>query len=326
MPKLGRSQTVGYAKDSSRNTATAVATKFVKFKEFEVNTKNEYYEDDAAFGRREGMIGKEIAHQYVEGKLEAPLDVDGIIGEMLLHTFGSVGSVTALGATSHTFASFLNQTDLASFTLQYTKGEIGNKRIKGGGIKTLELDFTDTECTLKVEFMAIAEEAGDSQTVVITKPTKYLLAKSLISKYATTIAGLTSGTEIKIKSLNVKIDTGLEPDKAMGSVNPIDMLAGTAKIEFNFAGLVRDTLWDQANLSNTKYAYEFDCNMNNLPVLGSSALYPKLRVRIPPSSVEVTTKIEKDGFVAFEAKGNSEYSVADAFAIQILLQNTTSTY
>jgi hypothetical protein len=51
-----------------------------------------------------------------------------------------------------------------------------------------------------------------------------------------------------------------------------------------------------------------------------------LRVRIPPSSVEVTTKIEKDGFVAFEAKGNSEYSVADAFAIQILLQNTTSTY
>ncbi|MFM7852557.1 MAG: hypothetical protein ACKO96_11735, partial [Flammeovirgaceae bacterium] len=104
------------------------------------------------------------------------------------------------------------------------------------------------------------------------------------------------------------------------------MLAGTAKVEFSFSGLVRDAVWESANLNNTKYAYEFDCNMSNLPVLGTSSLFPRLRVRIPPSSVEVTTKIEKDGFVAFEAKGNSEYSIADAFAIQILLQNTTTSY
>ncbi|MFM7853226.1 MAG: phage tail tube protein, partial [Flammeovirgaceae bacterium] len=127
----------------------------------------------------------------------------------------------------------LNQTDLASFTLQYSKGEIGNKRVKGGAIKSLELDFSDKDCVVKVEFMGLAEEAGDSQTVVITKPTRYLLSKLLTSKWATTVAGLSSGTEVKIKSLNIKIDTGLEADKAMGSVNPIDMLAGTAKVEFS---------------------------------------------------------------------------------------------
>jgi hypothetical protein len=328
MPKLGRSQTVGYAKDSSRNTITTTATKFVKFKDFEVNTKNEYFEDESAFGKREGLLGKEIAKQWAEGKLEAFLDTDGLLGELLLHTFGSVTTAQpgALGAYTHTFNTFLNQTDLSTFTLQYTKGEIGNKRLKGGAIKTLELDFSDKECTVKADIVGLAEETGDAQTVVITKPTRYLLSKLLTSKYATTIAGLGSGTEVKITKLNIKIETGLESDFAFGSLNPIDNLAGTAKVEFSFAGLVRNTTWDLANLNNTKYAYEFDCNMTNLAVLGTSTLYPRLRVRIPPSAVEVTTKIEKDGFVAFEAKGNSEYSVTDTYLIEVLLQNTTTSY
>jgi hypothetical protein len=328
MPKLGRSQTVGYAKDSSRNTIVSTATKFVKFKEFEVNTKNEYFEDDSAFGKREGLLGKEIAKQWAEGSLEAYLDMDGLIGEMLLHTFGSVTSAQpgTLGAYTHTYNAFLNQTDLTTFTLQYTKGEIGNKRLKGGTVKSLEIKFTDKECTFKAEIMGIVEEAGDSQTVVITKPTRYLLSKFLTSKYATTIAGLSSGTAILINELTIKIDTGAEADFAFGSVNPVDNLAGTAKVEFSFAGLVRNTTWDLANLNNTKYAYEFDCNMTNLAVLGSSALYPRLRIRIPPSSVEVSTKIEKDGWVAFEAGGMSEYSVTDSYMTEILLQNTIASY
>ena len=325
---LGRSQTLGYAKDSARNTITTTATKFVKFKELEINVKNEYFEDDSAFGRREGLLGKEIAKQWAEGSLEGYLDVDGLIGELLLHTFGSVTTAQpgTLGAYTHTFNTFLNQTDLATFTLQYTKSEIGNKRLKGGTIKSLEISFTDKECTFKAEIMGLAEEAGDVQTVVITKPTRYLLSKLLTSKFAANIAGLGAGTAMQITKLTIKIDTGAEADFALGSLNPIDNLAGTAKVEFSFAGLVRNSVWDAANLNNTKQAYEFDCNMTNLAVLGTSTLYPRLRVRIPPSAVEVTTKIEKDGFVAFEAKGNAEYSVTDSYMTEILLQNTTISY
>lgn len=456
MPQIGRQITVGYAKDSIRNTAQSAATSFFSWKEFEVDVKNEYFEDNSAFGIRESIVAKEITQQSVEGKLTDFIDPSGsALGQMLFHTFGQVTTNQwgSTGAYQHVFGRFLNNVQVPTFTLQYQKSDIGNIRARGCAIKTLELDFTDKECTLKVDFIGIAEETGQSQTVVLTKPTQSLLGKNILTKIASTIGGLSGvgsititaggtgytsptvtigtawaattavalgqqlssggnlytvtvagttgasapvhtsgavangsatlafagtaatatatasggavntvtvtnagsgyltapaitfgggsggagssqlGTDIKIRKLNVKIDTGVDYDPAFGSVNPNDTRAGAVKVEASIDAVVRNTTFYNLHLNNTKQAFEFDANANNYATLGTSgsagsfaSLFPRLRIRIPPSSVEVTHKFDIDDQVMFTAKIVPEFSVTDNYMVEILLQNTTASY
>lgn len=328
MPKLGRQTTVGYAVEGTRNTAETTASKFYSFNEFTMDVKNEYFEDESAFGRREAMLGKEIAQQSVEGNLSDYLDVDGFIGEALAHVFGQVVSAQdgVTGAYTHTFDQVLNNVEVPTFTLQYTKADIGNLRARGVGIKTLEIDITEKECNVKAELIGLAEESGDSQTVVLSKPSRPLLGKNVISKMASSVSELAAGTEFKIRKLNIKIDTGLDYDPAFGSINPYDTRGGSFKVETSFSGVIRNTDFYNLNLNNTKQAFEFDANATNLPVLGTSTLYPRLRVRIPPSTVEVTHSYDIDDLIMFDAKVNAEYSAVDNYMIECLLQNTTASY
>lgn len=329
MPEtIARQLYVGYAKESTRNQPIAVATKFVNYTSYTMDTESKYYDDDSAFGRREGLVDRQITQQMAKGNLEGYLDADGIIGELLHHVYGQSSSVQSgvTGAYIHTFGGVNNNTNVPTFTLQSRRGDEGVLRAIGCGVKSLELDFGDGECKFKSEILAVKEETGDTQTVALTKPSRPLLAKNMTCRYAPTIAGLSSPTSFKINKLNVKIDTGSDFVWDFGSRFPSDVLAKTFTCEVSFSALVRDATFYNYFINNTKTALEFDCNMAGLPVLGTSSLFPRIRFRVPPSTVELTHKNDLDDFIMFDAKIKCEYSFADGFMFQTLLQNTQTNY
>jgi Phage tail tube protein len=322
MPKIGRRQSVGYKKEAVRNTAeTGASSIFIPLLDFSVEAKNEYMEDNSSFGNRGAMLGKEIASQMVGGSMSGMIDVD-YIGYWLMHVLGSDPSpVTANGATTHNFA-LLQSEAVPSFTLQYDRADEGNLRLKGGAFSTFSLEFGDKDCKYNGEILGIAEETGNSQTPAYTKPTRYLLGKNVVSKFATTLAGLSSGTDFKIRNLKITFSTGAANDMALGLLNPYDIFSGEYGIELEFSGVVRATTFYSAFLANTKYALEFDANASNLPVLGTSALYPRFRLQTPPSVLEISHKQDMGDLVMFDAKVKVELPQLAA----ILLQNTIASY
>jgi hypothetical protein len=329
MPKDARNISIGYARETTRGTKVAVATKFLPWIEFSPDAELDYRKDDSAFGQRESLLRTDVVNHKFATTLGVNLDAD-LIGELLYHLFGQVTSSASspAGAYTHTFSNFLNDLQYPTFTLQYPRAEEGDLAARGCAVKKVTIEITEKDCTLKAEIIGLEETAGDSQTVTYTVPNRPLLGKNLTAKYASTIAGLSGGgTAIKIRKLTLEIDNGMDYDPALGSVYHNDTFAkGNVEVKVSFEAVVRSALERSDFLANTQRAWEFDINASNLPNMSTSSLKPRLRVRVPTSTFSVKHSSERGNEIMYTCEIMPQWNSTAQYMIELLLQNTTASY
>jgi hypothetical protein len=307
MPKLGRQDNFGYAKETTRLTPATTATNWFPYTSLDLQPVNEYFEDNSAIGTRVSLIGQELAAQSVEGSIEGKIDLD-TVGYYLFHTLGAVTSVSALGATTHTFpgTAGFNNIQIPSFTAFYQRSDIGWLKANSCIIKDFEITAsTGTDANIKASVIGISEGAATSQSPAYTDVVNYIFGRFAGLKFATTYAGLSAGTVLDTKSVTVKINNNSDYDWALGSLNPVDVLAKQLEFELSFSAMVKTTNFDAQFKNGTKLAFRVDFTNPSAPVIGTSLLKPLLRFDTAPSIVDISYSRDIDDFTMFDATVDS---------------------
>jgi hypothetical protein len=309
MPFKGRQVTVALKKETTRLTAeTTGFTKFPMWEEFSSMNKNEMMTDESSVGSRGKKLNGILAYQTNEHKLGGKLDADSIL-PWLYYALGTATPTTALGATTWVM-SLLESLQLPTYTIQFDGKDEGPKRIRGGAVKSLKLSWKLNEASYSVDGEAIIEETGQAQTASYVKPDKYLLGRDVKVYYATSLGGLGSiasptGTLVRVTSVDVTIETGLDVKKQLEMGNGIaaatDNLADgfSIKIDLNtvHSNVNSATAFQTAHDTDVNYAFRIDALNPNAPVIGTSTLRPRITMDFPPSSINVERNIPLDDLI-----------------------------
>lgn len=298
----GRQQYLAIKPEATRYTAeTTGFTKFLPWSDFSFQNENGYENDESAMGTRGKLLNKVLATQYGSFSFGSKVDADNILLP-LYHFFGSATPTTADGATTWAFA-MLQNIELPTFTAQYSRGDEGARRMVGCMVNTLNLTFGLDDSKYTVDGFGISEEAGNALTVATTKPARYLLGRHTSIKLADNIAGLGAASTLGIQSIEITGVDGVDAIRAqeLGSVKPELLTADGVSLMITFDVLV-STANQAADLqtwhdTGVKKALEIDVHADDLPVIGTSALKPRLTLRFPESTVKVTNSVALDDLI-----------------------------
>lgn len=301
----GRQQYVAIGNEATRLTAkTTSFTNWVPFEDFSSMNENTELEDRSGFNNRGALLSKYVAHQVGKGSLSGKIDTDNVLWA-LHHTFGTSTPTTALGATTWVF-SLLQNVELPTFTVQFTRGDESFRRLRGSSISKLDLDWSKDDGKYSTDFMAIAEETGQSLTPAYTTPTRYLMGRHITAYFATTLAGLgtvasPTGTTFKITSLKVSIETGVDEVAEFSTLNPSNVTADGHKIMVEMEVLLSTANnasgFQTAFEAGTKQAFRFHGLASDQAVIGTSTLKPTLSIALPPSTIKVEPSIPLDEYL-----------------------------
>lgn len=305
--RKGRQEYLAVKTEATRLTAeTATFTRFVPFTTFESKNEIAYDVDESAYGNRGALLDKQIVSQYGVWSSAGKLDVD-VIDFYLHHTIGASTPTTALGATTRVY-SLLQNLQLPTFTTQFTRGDEGAKRLVGCSPATLEISFSQEDSSYTVSGHAITEQAGNALTAAYTKPTRKLLGRNLNMYHAATLAGLGSiaspdGTAFKVRTAKIAVNNGVDATKhfELGTLTPTDIPADGYKITLEMELIHMTTnasvVFQNNYEAGTPMAFRLDAVGLNLPVIGTSALRPRIVVDVPPSRITVGNAIPLDDLI-----------------------------
>lgn len=323
----GRQTYLGIKRELVRGVAETVPAYYLAFKNLDANLKQEYVENDSAFGIRESLLDRYDTVRSAEGSAELILDAD-TIAYLLYYIYGQVSSVqdASTGAWTHTFGRILNNSECPTFTLFHSLGDAGHKSQNSCVLKDLEISLDEKgEGNVKTSWLALDENNLSAPNVALNKSTRPLLGKNLTAKFANSVSGLSSGTSFKISNVSVKFDTGAKYDQSYNTGINNAVLADGTTFEVSIKALVRSTDFYDRFKANTKTAFEIDLTALNLPLIGSSTtLRPRLNLTVAPSTVEVKFEKPLDDFVSCELTVKPEFSVSDNFSLRTIVQNSLS--
>lgn len=320
MANLNRKKHVGYGKEATRGTAVAPTGFFLLKEPASLQVKNVDTEEDGITGAFSGHLDSQIAQQYVEGDLVGELDPNA---EMCFRTFVHVlGEPTTTsgsgGEQIHTLDLNTSETPTATIVTNVSDQE---KQILGTHFESLEIDISDSETSIKTSVQGRGEESTSAPTVSITPNTSKLLAKHFQCKIADTMAGLSSGVDMKIQKLNLKASQGSKIQNCLGQIGPDDIHSTKPMCEITFTGIVRSAEWYAMHIDNEKKAFQFKGVGTNYASIGSGSAKPTIDIQTPPSSVRVTFQRDKDDVLKFEAKIKTEWDWTELTHLRVIITN-----
>ncbi len=321
----GRQTYFAIKSETVRGVAETTHNKLYAFESIETDLKKEYKDIQSGFGQLHKQLDKLELIKMAEGKVEMVMDAD-YIADLLRYIYGQATTVqdATTGAYTHTFSTLLNSTESPTFTAFHSKGDAGHKITNGCMIEDLEFDFSESgESKVSINFKALNETNNSgTPTINYIKPSKILLGKSLISKSANTIVGLNSGTPFKITKLNIKLKRNIKYDASFNAGLNNDILSDGFEAEVSFDAIVRSQTFYNDFIAGTKKAYQFDCEAQYLPLIGTSLTRrPRITFDIAPSIIDIKHSIPLDEFISFSATINPELSTLDGFGIRTIVQN-----
>lgn len=131
---------------------------------------------------------------------------------------------------------------------------------------------------------------------------------------------------VKVKAASITIDTNVEAQEVLGSVNPADFLNKEFKVE----GSV-EAIWQNESdfktqfVANTSQAMIFD--LKNTDVTIGSATNPEFKLEMPQVYItELGRPIKVKDLIYQTIKFRGTYSLTSAYMIKATLTNTTNGY
>ena len=319
---IGRLADFGIAKEAVRGTAETAATFYVPKSSISLDDEVEKFVDESSIGvvedSQESVNVKKVAVGEVEGKIG-----DKSIGLVLLSALGSVStSGPSDSAYSHVF-SVLQSAQKPSLTFfledlnqdyKYANGMIGELAISV---------VLKSYAMFRASFRA---KKGASATLTPSYSAEsHFLPKHGTFKIASAQSGLSGASASNIRRIDINISNNLEDDDAIGSEDPVDILAKqfsiSGSLEFVYDSEAIKTLM----LANSPQALRIE--LNNTDVLIGSSSTPKLTIDL--HSVKFSNFKRSYGnndivLATVDFKGH--YKIADSKAITITLVNAQASY
>lgn len=319
---IGRKADFGIAKEAVRGTAESAATFYLPKSSISLDDEVEKFVDEASIGVVEDSVESVNVKKVAVGEFEGKIG-DKSLGLLLLNILGSVStSGPTDSAYTHTF-SVLQNAQKPSLTLfldddnqdyKYALGMIGELTISA---------VLKSYAMVRASFRA---KKGATATLTPSYSAEnHFLPKHGTFKLASTQSGLGAASATNIRSLNITMGNNLEDDDAIGSEDPVDILAkqfsvkGTVELVFDAESI--KTLM----LANTAQAMRLELN-NSDTLIGSSST-PKLTIDLHNVKfLNFRRNYENNGVVIVTAEFMGHYKLADSKAVTVTLINAQASY
>lgn len=276
---IGRQIEVAVGKETTRGTALASPSRWLRNTTADFMARAEVVNDDTTQGSLSDSVGSRVVRKWFDGDLEGIVHAD-TLGYFLINIYGSVARTTISGAVGKSTFSLGENVIHPTLSL-FVKDGVQQKVHNNGVVNTLEINATTDEYVRYTTNIVAKDEATNASTPAYL--TEYdFIGKDIIVKTASTEAGLVGATAIKIKDLSIKWDTGAISDFNFGSYNP-DIYNAKMSIEGTFEKNYIDTTYKDLFTGNT--AVYMEIAITGDPVLAGSTS-PKLRVLM--NKVQVT--------------------------------------
>lgn len=320
----GADEKIGFTKEGTRGTAEASATFWVPRLDFDFEDQKEEVVDEQAYGRIEDSVGSRIATKWAEGSFAFNCN-DKSIGIILYNVFGALS--TSAGdpeAGVHTHSFTVAQTHQHQSLTLFLKDTVNDIKFALGMIDTFEINaslgaFVNIAC----KFIGKTSEAGSSTPSYSAE--NLFIARDVIVKFATNLAGLGAASDIKAKNVRLVINKNLEKDDVLGSVAPDDILNKRVSIEATVELVKSNDTYTTWNLDNTFKAMRIE--LVNADVTIGAVSNPKLTIdlaRVRINKLSTSRGLNEMVTETYEIKGY--YSITDSKAITADLINTQASY
>lgn len=318
---IGAQADFGIAKETTRGTAESTATFYIPKVSLSLDDKIEQAMDENSVGVIEDMTNAYIVNKYAEGEVEAKVG-DKSIGLMLLATLGSVSTGTVSdSAYTHTF-SVLQSSQHPSLTLFVDDNNQDYKHALGM-ITSFELNAeVGSLVTYKAGFRA---KVGATATLSPSYTAENVfLAQHATFKTASTAAGLDAASTINLKSINFTINKNVEDDRALGAVEPVDILNKQISVEGSMELVFNANTMKTEMLADTLKAMRVQLTSDVL--IGTSSV-PKLTFDFNAVKFsEISRNYGNGDIVTLSVSFKAFYKLADAAMISAVLINAQSSY
>lgn len=317
----GRQQFYGIKLEQTRLTAETSGFTFLPFISIAPKLESSYRDLASAFARRAGIAGQDKTSEHATLNYEDILDADTAIYPFF-YAFGIATPTTALGATTWQVSTSQN-ISLPTMTQVYSAGDAGQFSIRGSIVSKLSLNVSKSDASLAYETVGIAENTVSGIIPTITKTNKRLLGWNTTISFASTLAGLSSATNIgNIIDSTFEYDNGVDASRSdtLGALNisniTADGVTGTLSMNINVDSAQSATIeaWTRSDVSQ---AFRIAITGSQLPNISTSTLKPSIIINIPPSKVIITKSINLDDYVVMELS----IAITDADLINATIVN-----
>lgn len=321
----GRNAAIGLAKEATRGTAESSADVWVPRLSMTIDDKTESINDESALGILEDAPNADNVKTWGEAEIEGNVR-DRSLGHFLLALFGSVSTSDddpVASAYTHTF-SVQQAAQHQSYTL-FLKDHVQSYKYALGCMTSFSLSaelgqylkFTSGWMTKQGATMSAPSPSYLSENL--------FLPKNITVQYASTLAGLSSPTEVKVKSFSINADKAVEEDMSLGDSTPQDYLTKMFSFEGEMELLFDAETFKTQQLANTKIALRLEVE-NDTDDLGSGN-YPRLRFDFAKVHISDFSRNYGNGdLISASVSFKGLYSTSDSKMVEAELINAQASY
>ena len=320
---IGRQIDFALAVESTRGTAEAVADRNVRKVTCNLIPRAERVIDDTTFGKLEDATNIRTVNKWNEGDVEGIVHAD-VMGYYFYNIYGEVASTTVSGdVTEHVFT--MDQTiKHPSLTLFVKDGEVRQEKLAGGMITTLELSAsTDNFVRYTANFLAMEGET-DTSTIPSLATEYDFVSRDISVKMASSQAGLSSATPLKLKDMSLTWNTNAEADFVFGDYSPDNIYNKQFSIEGSFTrNFVDETFKDLYESDDFEY---MEITIEGEADIGDGN-NPSITILLNKVAVQDWSRTSAgDDLVTEDVSFKAFYHETDEQASQVTLVNVTDAY
>lgn len=321
---IGRLINVGLNIEGTRGTAVAPAS-YVPRTDLSYEDKAETVQDESAIGVIADVSGSEVIKQYAEGEISGNV-TDKSVGYLLTSALGALPTTTetVVGEVyTHEFA-LANTNTHKSLSIAVDDPNLGKRVFPLAMLDELTLSADEGEfAKFSASFKSKPSATNAFSTAYV--PEAQFIARKATLSFADNLAGLTTGTAVCAKSLEVKLAKNLEEQYCLGSLSPTDIFNKQFSVEGSFT-MVFDsgTTFRDFQLNGTKKALRV---ILESATEISAGQFAKIQIDVALATfTEFSRSMGNDEIVTATVTFKGMYSLADSEIVNIILTNSEASY
>jgi hypothetical protein len=319
---IGREIEFGIASESTRGTAESSADRNVRKVTANLTPKVEKVIDDTSFGRLEDSASSRVVRKWSEGDIEGIVHAD-VIGFYLNNLYGDL-ETTEIETDVYSHVFNLGQ-NIKHPSLTFFIKDAGVRQLKvpGAMLSTFEITATTDSFVRYTANLMGRQSETDNSTFPALQTENDFIGKDITVKIATTEAGLSSASALKIKDLNISFETNVEADFVFGNYSPNDVYNKQFSISGTFTKNFENTIFEDLYNSD-------DFRYLSVKIVGEQLIgteNPTIELVLNKVSVtEHERTSASDDLVTETVSFKAFYNVADEKQSQVTIINETITY
>ena len=320
---IGRLNSIGIGKETTRGTAVT-PTYWVPWLDVKADNKVEATIDETSLARLEDSDATAVTAKFGEISWKTKLKHTHF-GLLMYSLFGTVSSVAKAAPNAavydHTF-SVAQSTSHQSLSVAL-KGTNDDVVFANAVVDSLMIT-AELGNYVNYEVKLIAKASAAASNTVAHSAEKDYTPQMLTFKTATTQAGLTAASAVKIRNVKLEIKQNLLREHVLGNVAVNDVLNQSFEITGSIVLLHTDTTYADMQNNETYTAMRFDFIHSD--TIGTSS-NPELQIDLHRARVtNYSRKMTLNDMIEESFDFKAHYSLTDSKMVTAILTNTATAY